>query len=353
MKTKKIKILCGVGISVIVLAIAGWLFFRLHLSWDSFANNLPAYTWDAESGTATVEVMGFLEMVFHADEPVVYINSVRVPMRDGIRIRGGRPYLNMRDAGVFDFMNVLDEANPTQVGLIINGLYGQGTPEQNTMIHDLMGGELARDRFEVYFQWYNTIHELGHLITVYHGTAESRHMVEEEMLVNAFTVAFWMEHGEAWRLDALEEAVDYALSNITPPVDNMSHLDFMRQVVDEGRMQEVFTFEIYGWFQFSMVQDLLRRRDTLDLTALLAEMVGGHVTPQPPRTLMYETLGTDMAPVIVADVMDVLRGWGVSFPGVYMAFSTDPNEHALMYPFTRTLLEAGIADGRVVPVVQR
>ena len=359
MKSKKRKILLGIGIFIVALATSGWLFFRLHLSWVAMEDILPSVIHQEEEATVIVS-LGF-DIVFSTEEPVAYVGNERLVMRDGVRIRNGRPYLNMRDAGVLndDLNEILEamwEENPDDIAAVmVNGLYNQGTDEQNEMIHSFLGGEDARERFELYFQWYNTIHELGHLITVHNGTYDGndfenmRHMIEEELLVNSFAVAFWMYHGEEGKIEALEEMVDYVLSHITPPVDDMSHLDFMRAAVDEDRMAEVFTFEKYGWFQFSMVRDILRERDSLDLSALLTEMIGEEIQVQPQQTLVYPTLGIDVAPEIVADAVSILREWGVDIPDVYMAFDTDPNVHMLQGPLPRAVLVPSIEAGRLVP----
>ena len=355
-KNKKRKVLIGVGVSILALAVGGWLFFRLHLSWAPLDNLGGSITWQEEDATVHWDFMGMFDVVFHTEEPVAYAWNQRITLRDGVRIRNGHPYINMRDVQILnETSNAIVEAESSEpVAVIVNGLYGQGTEEQNAMIHALLGGKYARERFELYFQWYNSIHELGHMITVHHGTydlqnMDMRHMVDEEILVNSFAVAFWMHYGEAEKLDALEEMVEYVLSNITPPVDDMSHLDFMREVM-AGEREAPFTFEVYGWFQFSIVRDILRERDSLDLAALLAEMTGEKVQGQSRQTLRYPTLGTEMVPVILADAISLLRDWGVVVPDIYVAFCTDPNNHSLQYPAFRALLEPNIAAGRVIPV---
>jgi len=191
------------------------------------------------------------------------------------------------------------------------------------------------------------------MITHSNGTAQSRHMVEEEMLANSFAIAFWTYFGEE-KLYALEEAVEYILSNITPPAENVHHLDFMWEAVDAGRFAEVFEFETYGWFQFSIVRDILRDRDSLDLARLLIEMTDSeNIQAQPRQRLIYPNLGTDIVPIIVGDAISVLEEWGVdNLPDVYIAFSTDPNAHMYQYPMPRSLLGPNIEAGRVLRVAR-
>jgi len=362
MKQKKFKILLGVGIAVAVVAIcaASVLAWQFQFRWISLPDNTPnELTVSETEGTVTMNIGGWFDVVYLLNEPVFYIASERVVMRDGINLRNGIPYVRMRDVMGFNAhietaMNTISEACPYDpVGIIVNGLYGQGTDEQNAMIHSLLGNELARQRFELYFQWFNTIHELGHLITVHYGTYDPgdmslRHMIEEEQLVNSFGVAFWMYFGDREKLYELETVIDYILSNITPPVENMSHLDFMRQAVDENRIHEVFTFEIYGWFQFNIVRDALLMRDTLNLSELLTEMTGTPAAIHPNQTLTYQLLGVDTVSEIVADVAYVLRSFGISVPNTYVAFNTDPNMHMLQYPVPRSLIEPNVNRGSVI-----
>ena len=355
-KNKKILITLVSIILVVIIAAAGWFFIRPPFQWLALEDISVEVVWHEED--AVVHMFdGMFAIDFCTEEPVAYFGSVHIVLRDGVRIRNGNSYIRRRDLAVLSqYANTVAEADAAPVGVIVNGLYGEGTDEQNAMIHTLLGGDLARDRFEVYFQWYNTIHELGHLITVYHGTYNpndmegTRHMVDEELLVNSFAVAFWLHFGEDEKIYALEEVVNYALSNLSPPVENVSPLDFMRNAVDERR-EEVFSFEIYGWFQFSLVRDILLERESLDLEAILAEMTGeaNIQLPPPSQTLVYSTLGVDIVPQIVADAIFVLRELGMSIPDTYISFSTDPNNHSLQYPMPRVLLESSIATGRLIP----
>ena len=67
--------------------------------------------------------------------------------------------------------------------------------EDNENVVMAMGKENTEERFRLYFQYYNVIHELGHgLITYNNGTALP--IAEEEQLVNDFAVAYWKYCGE-------------------------------------------------------------------------------------------------------------------------------------------------------------
>jgi hypothetical protein len=222
------------------------------------------------------------------------------------------------------------EGKGDYASLITNGLYGEGTKEQNAAVDNLLGGsQYSRERFELYFQWYNIIHELGHSITGYYGTQTQHHEVEEEQLVNSFAVAFWMQYGESEKIDALETVIDVGLTNITPAVDNMTYLEYWRKVFDEDRFQEAFNLNDYGWFQYNIVKDVLSDRASLDLASILEQMGVENVQLQ-SKTLKYPSLGKDVVSVVLGDVISLLRSSGVKIPDMYLAFSKDPNNHTSM-----------------------
>jgi len=320
-KKKMRKVIIGISACIIALVLLGGFLWSFHFRWVSLADSVPPAIWNEGDTTVTIDMRGIYEVVFMIDEPAVYIGNERLVLRDGVRIRNGRAYATNRDLVAINGYEIKTPLYDGDLAIIVNGMYGRGSLEENEMIHSLLGGADARRRFELYFQWYNTVHELGHLITFHNGTyipsntdssMEMRHMVEEEILVNSFAVAFWMHSGEIEKIEALEEVVEYVLSNITPPVENMPATDFMREVVD-GERDAPFTFEVYGWFQFSLVRDILRERDSLDLTAILAEMTGRHIDIEQVQTLVYPTLGIDMVAEILADVVSILREWGGIF----------------------------------------
>lgn len=53
----------------------------------------------------------------------------------------------------------------------------------------------AEYNYELYFHWYNLIHELGHIIIMFNSVSHP-HPAAEEQLVNNFAVACWQHYGE-------------------------------------------------------------------------------------------------------------------------------------------------------------
>lgn len=206
--------------------------------------------------------------------------------------------------------------------LITTGRYGQGKIEDNKLVSSILGEEYAEERFELYFQWYNVLHELGHGI-IFSNSKSKSEPVDEEQLANDFAVAFWTYYGEEEKLNKLELIVSNALENLDRPVDeNTSHMDYAKK--NWGK-KELYTFENYGWFQFSCVSSSLNERDTLE--SVLIKMGVNNIEKQPRKTFVYQTIGEDTVVKIIEDAVAELHKWGAEIPNVYHTFSNDPNNN--------------------------
>ena len=70
---------------------------------------------------------------------------------------------------------------------IITGQFSQAPEDQQQMIRELLGDD-AEYRYELYFHWYNVLHELGHAVMMFNSPSRP-HPAEEEQLVNNFAAA--------------------------------------------------------------------------------------------------------------------------------------------------------------------
>ena len=77
---------------------------------------------------------------------------------------------------------------------VVTARYNSGTDEQNAEVVLALGDENTEEDFEIYFQWYNVIHEMGHGLIRYNSDKKFGN-AEEEQLVNDFAVAYWMMYG--------------------------------------------------------------------------------------------------------------------------------------------------------------
>jgi len=188
---------------------------------------------------------------------------------------------------------------------IVTGQYQSADSNAQLMIRNLFGRN-AEYRYEIYFHWYNLIHELGHAIMMFNNPARP-HPAEEEQLVNDFAVAYWRHYGETDKLRDLEDAVTDTLSKF-PALTDGDYLEYTKNHWGEDILR---TFEGYGWFQFSSVQKALRR--DLKLDQALCMLSPFPLIPQEKRILRYAVDGS-MAQNVVAEAIHILRSWGISLP---------------------------------------
>jgi len=233
---------------------------------------------------------------------------------------------------------------PAPVTLILTGRYGQGSPESNAFVSDILGGN-SQERFNVYFNWFNTVHEIGHIVDLLlqDGTRPTGFM-EGELFANAFAAAFWARYGDAASLATLRELVSHAVMQLESPLPEGEDIfDFARRW-EAGELE--FDFATYGWFQFNVVYHVLNEMQ--DLESLLAYVGLDIGTIPPARTLNFASLGEDAIPEILAAVFTVLSEWGVEMPGeIYHTLSNDPHMHMVMtiphdmMDMVRAMLELG------------
>jgi len=287
-------------------------------------------TWQSEDRTIHVD-LGLHNFVYLTRQTTVNVNGISTALQQGIVLQEGLSFI-----AISDFMLTIEflEMNrlalrqtPSEAALVFTtGLFGQGTTEQNAEVAGILG-EDAEHEFGVYFFWYNTVHEVGHAIVAFNG-AEPMHMVDEEILVNEFAIAYWLHYGEEDKLDELQTIVSYALENVVRPVpEGVSHIEYGREMIATGN-QDFFTFNNYGWFQFNMVNDALQRRRAL--RDVLEEMGVTDIQPQSQKTFAYPVLDEDAIVSIIADSLNTMSEWSAVIPNsAYLVRDNNPGEHNL------------------------
>lgn len=202
---------------------------------------------------------------------------------------------------------------------ITTGQYKTAPPEQKEMIQRLLG-ENAEYDFEIYFHWYNVLHELGHVILDFNA-ASRPHPVDEEPLVNDFAVSYWRHYGEPEKCNALYAIVREAIGRFTAPTQQ-NYMDYAKELWGK---EALYNFNNYGWFQFSCVQNAIAKNQTLE--QVMKQMGLVDIYPQKKTVLEYSV--NDRTPFRVVDeAVKVLVSWGVSFPkDLRVLLSNDPNCH--------------------------
>lgn len=190
---------------------------------------------------------------------------------------------------------------------ILTGQYQKAPSEQRKMIQKLFG-EQAEYHYEIYFHWYNVLHELGHAIMMFHASSRP-HPAEEEQLVNHFAYAYWKHYGEQTKLEELRALVDKTVHKFTNPThNNECYMDYAKRV---WGTEELSSFNNYGWFQFSSVQAAISGAPSLE--QVLNTMCSATILPQKAETLKYEICDHTAAQVL-ADAVRLMEDWGIRLP---------------------------------------
>ncbi|MBO4496539.1 MAG: hypothetical protein J5752_11885 [Clostridiales bacterium] len=143
--------------------------------------------------------------------------------------------------------------------IIMSGRYETGTAEQQQGFAMLLGADNIQYKFDLYFHWYNLVHEMGHCIKS--GTEAQMSDLREEMYVNELAVAYYRQLGEDARLSELESMIANAVGSMPSPVpDGQDFEDFYESIWGTEQLMNVM---VYGYLQLNSVLMALRGNRTL------------------------------------------------------------------------------------------
>lgn len=196
-----------------------------------------------------------------------------------------------------------------------------------------MGNENTENRFKLYFQWYNVIHELGHGL-LYYNNGINIDIADEEQLVNDFAVAYWKYYGEEEKVKELEDIVNYAVKNVGNNYqNNVDYLKLGKENSNKKRFNNsFFNFNDYGWFQFSSVRHSLEANKNLE--DVLKEMGFNDFKLNESKTLVYDNINEDVSTEIINDAVSNFNEWGLKFPTATHHFDNNPNNN-----FSRSMVK--------------
>lgn len=148
---------------------------------------------------------------------------------------------------------------------IVSGCFERGTPEQQAAFIQLFGTENTQYKFDLYFHWYNIVHELGHCLLAQKGIKLSP--VQEEMTVNLFAVAYWRQIGFEKRIIELTGLLENILSMMPSPVpQGESFTGYFEKIFYTPAMSDPM---LYGYFQLISVLEAVKAGKTI------REVLGG------------------------------------------------------------------------------
>ena len=209
---------------------------------------------------------------------------------------------------------------------VTTALYDKGSDEDKANVIAAMSGENTEERFRLYFQWYNVIHELGHGV-LYYNDGVKPSFVDEEQLANDFAVAYWKRYGEEEKFEELYNIVSYAVEHVGTNYQN--GVDYMQLGRENSNGRNVdnsfFNFNDYGWFQFSSVKHAIEADK--DLETVLAEMGLKDFKLTNPETFAYGEINENVSTRVINDAVNNFRAWGFKYPDVVHHFDNDPNNN--------------------------
>lgn len=137
---------------------------------------------------------------------------------------------------------------------ILSGKYETGNEEQQMGYKMLFGEENIQRKFDLYFHWYNLVHEMGHCLVEKYGLKLSP--VEEEMYVNELAVGYYRYVGESDRLAELKSILKAVIDQMPSPVpEGESFTSFFESIWGTDALMNVMT---YGYFQLNSVLEAMK-----------------------------------------------------------------------------------------------
>ncbi len=139
---------------------------------------------------------------------------------------------------------------------IISGRYESGTEDQQAGYKMLFGEDNIQYKFDLYFHWYNIVHELGHCVVDTQKINMSK--VQEEMFVNEFAVAYWKYIGAETQINELEDILNGIIANIDSPVpSDTSFTEYYESIWGTEVLNNVM---LYGYFQLNSVLEAVKSK---------------------------------------------------------------------------------------------
>ena len=138
---------------------------------------------------------------------------------------------------------------------IISGMYETGNEEQQMGYRQLFGEADIQRKFDLYFHWYNLIHEMGHCLVERYGVEKSK--VQEEMYVNEFAVSYYRFVGESEKLDELQANLQAVIDQVPCPIpEGQTFISFFESIWGTEQLMNVM---LYGYFQLNSVLEALKK----------------------------------------------------------------------------------------------
>ena len=200
---------------------------------------------------------------------------------------------------------------------IISGRYETGTQVQQMGYNQLFGNEKIQEKFDLYFHWFNIVHEIGHIVVDLQKVDMDK--VDEELFANCFAVAYWRSVDNSNNLAKVQHMISDILKYMPSPIPkNIIFNDFFKSIWGTEQMNSVMT---YGFFQISCVSEAFKSNKSL--SDLLSEV--GYENINTSAVKAYnEDVNAENAGKVLNQCIENLNSIGVMITNVNIELVDNP-----------------------------
>ena len=199
---------------------------------------------------------------------------------------------------------------------IVSGKYETGNEEAKSGYKMLFGEDNIQYKFDLYFHWYNLVHEVGHCIVEKYNLKMSP--VLEEMFVNEFAIGYYRYVGESERLEEIK-AILYSVIEHMPPVvpEGEDFISYFESIWGTEALMNVMT---YGYFQLqSVLEAMEKERDFLDIANELGVSIH-----EVSFKKSNDAINSSNAEKFLTTALDNLKAIGFDVPHISLKLVDDP-----------------------------
>lgn len=188
---------------------------------------------------------------------------------------------------------------------IISGKYETGTMEEQMGFAQLLGEESVQKKFDLYFHWYNIIHEIGHVLVDINNVDMDG--VNEELFANSFAVAYWKKVDKKNNLNRVKEMIHHIIKDIPSPLTKESNFkEFFKKIWGTEIMNSVM---MYGYFQLCCVLEAFNLDK--NLSEVLQEVGYKEVSLSKMKPYSYD-VNSENTEKVLENCLDNLKACGVT-----------------------------------------
>ncbi|MBR1391216.1 MAG: hypothetical protein IJ567_07225 [Lachnospiraceae bacterium] len=200
---------------------------------------------------------------------------------------------------------------------IISGKYETGTEEQQFGYQQLFGEAKIQYKFDLYFHWYNMLHETGHCIVEKQSVQMSR--VREEMYVNEFAVGYYRFVGEKEKINELQSILQEVIDKLPAPMpEGESFTAFYERIWNTEQINDVV---LYGYFQLNSVLEAMKKDRSFE--DVLSEIeIRIHTNGQIKKCA--QQVASESAGIFLQIALDNLASFGIEVPDIQLELVDNP-----------------------------